>query len=271
MQEWLKYNQKISFALRRVKGHNVVMSFEVSGRHQSLPTVWLSRRALSWRGALPVFAVTLYFAILSGGVPEEGSVPGFGHAVLSTALYILVSVGSLLVGMGVDRSSFRRIYSIRGGERGLWYAIHRGIYYGVMIIVPAMLISILSGAVLSMLGYEEPLQDIFECLADEKSTAGVRVVLGVSAVVVAPVVEELVFRGVIFASLLRYCSLPMAVLISGVYFAAVHLHVTSFPALVFLGCTFATGYAVTGSILTPIIMHTLFNSFSLSLFSLTSY
>lgn len=226
----------------------------------------IRQRALSWWAALPPFAVTLYFAIINMGQEDEGGVLGFSHALWSTMLYIGVSLGSLLAGMAVDRSSFRRLYNIRGGD--LWFTIHRGAYYGVMIIIPAMMLSVLSGALLSFMGCEEPMQEIFEYMGDDGTTAGVRIILALSAVVVAPVVEELVFRGVIFATLLRYCSLPFAVLASGIYFAVVHLHLTSFPALLFLGCTFATGYAVTGSILTPIIMHTLFNAFSLSIFLL---
>jgi membrane protease YdiL (CAAX protease family) len=90
-----------------------------------------------------------------------------------------------------------------------------------------------------------------------------RVGLITAAVLIAPTVEEFVFRGILFRALLRHRRFAYAALLSGAYFALVHLHAPSFLPLLALSAAFSAGYAATGSILTPIVMHALFNAVSL--------
>jgi membrane protease YdiL (CAAX protease family) len=67
-----------------------------------------------------------------------------------------------------------------------------------------------------------------------------RVALAVLAVSVAPVAEELLFRGVLLSALLRRCGLITAALLSAAAFAAIHLpglgwHWYALPQLLLLG------------------------------------
>ena len=75
--------------------------------------------------------------------------------------------------------------------------------------------------------------------------------------VVAPVAEEIVFRGVLFSYLRRW-GLPMAVLVSTALFAALHLPAVPVTQVVG-GMVFAIAYHVSGSLMTPILIHTLGN------------
>lgn len=73
---------------------------------------------------------------------------------------------------------------------------------------------------------------------------GVRVALAVLVVCVAPVVEELVFRGVLLSGLMRYMKAGWAVAVTALIFGCVHLPDFKFawyaiPALVLLGAVLA--------------------------------
>jgi uncharacterized protein len=82
--------------------------------------------------------------------------------------------------------------------------------------------------------------------------------------ILAPVAEELVFRGPIFGCLRRW-ALPAAVLISTALFAAFHLPTIPVTQIIG-GIVFALAYASTGSLMTPIVIHMLGN---LAIFTLS--
>jgi hypothetical protein len=82
--------------------------------------------------------------------------------------------------------------------------------------------------------------------------------------ILAPVAEELVFRGLIFGYLRRW-ALPAAVLISTALFAAFHLPTIPVTQIIG-GIVFALAYASTGSLMTPIVIHMLGN---LAIFTLS--
>lgn len=90
----------------------------------------------------------------------------------------------------------------------------------------------------------------------------------VLAVIIAPVVEELVFRAGIFRFLQGRFSMTAAVLISSVLFGLVHGHFMSLPGLTMVGVALAIAYHRTGDIRVPIIFHALFNFNSLLLLRL---
>jgi len=82
--------------------------------------------------------------------------------------------------------------------------------------------------------------------------------------VIAPVAEEIVFRGLIFGYLRRW-GVPAAILISTALFAALHLPTIPVTQIVG-GAVFAIAYHLSGSLLTPITIHVLGN---LAIFTLS--
>jgi membrane protease YdiL (CAAX protease family) len=83
--------------------------------------------------------------------------------------------------------------------------------------------------------------------------------LGVTGVL-APVLEETIFRGFLMTSLTKWLPTPVAVLISAVAFAAAHLTPGEFPQLAALGVILGFSYAQTRNLLTPILIHSIWNS-----------
>ncbi|BBO80512.1 hypothetical protein DSCO28_10780 [Desulfosarcina ovata subsp. sediminis] len=82
---------------------------------------------------------------------------------------------------------------------------------------------------------------------------------------IAPVAEEIVFRGLIFGYLRRWGTVA-AVLISTAVFAAFHTGTTVPVTQIVGGIVFAVAYHVSGSLLSPIVIHVLGN---LAIFSLS--
>jgi len=92
----------------------------------------------------------------------------------------------------------------------------------------------------------------------------IKIYLVVLAVAVAPVTEELLFRGAVLPMLLKVTRPAMALVAVSFFFAAIHFHLPSLVPLFVIAAIFATGYAYSGSILVPIVTHMLFNAVNLT-------
>jgi membrane protease YdiL (CAAX protease family) len=105
----------------------------------------------------------------------------------------------------------------------------------------------------------EPQQQLFDLLR----AGGVGRTLGVvSVVLLAPTVEELVYRGVLFRALLVRVGTWPAALLSGVVFGLAHVglpHPAQYLALSVLGVLLALLYRRTGSLLAVVAAHAVFN------------
>jgi len=85
----------------------------------------------------------------------------------------------------------------------------------------------------------------------------------IGGAVVAPVVEELFFRGFVFGGLRQQYGWQRAALISSALFALLHLTPTAIIPIFILGYIFAFLYHRSGSIWPAILMHVLTNSLAL--------
>lgn len=80
-----------------------------------------------------------------------------------------------------------------------------------------------------------------------------------SAVLVAPVAEEIIFRGYLYPVVKRYSERWFAALFTGILFGVVHFNLMSFPALVVMGVVLVVLYEITGSLWVPIACHAAYN------------
>lgn len=99
-----------------------------------------------------------------------------------------------------------------------------------------------------------------------KSSQQVRIAIAVLATFTAPLVEETVYRGLLFSSLRRYLGVGVTVLIVTVMFAGVHVLQywgawVSVAGLSLLSLTLTVVRAKTKSILPCVLIHTLNNAF----------
>ena len=83
-----------------------------------------------------------------------------------------------------------------------------------------------------------------------------------SALVLAPLFEEILFRGMLYGGLRRKLGPWLAMAISGAAFSAVHASWNHAPALFVLGCALAWSYEKAGTIVAPIAFHAAFNGWT---------
>ena len=120
-----------------------------------------------------------------------------------------------------------------------------------------------SGWLLPRLGLNAEPQPVLHAIAGAPFWAQATLVFLAAAA--APATEELIFRGVVFPALSKPLGPAAAAAASAAVFAALHMNLLSFAPLFFMGLALCAAYAYSGSLLVPIVMHTLFNSVNLAL------
>jgi|SRR6185437_11611078 len=78
-------------------------------------------------------------------------------------------------------------------------------------------------------------------------------------VVIAPLSEELIFRGYLYGVFRQHIGSLKAALITSILFAAIHQHLPILPGLFLLAVGLSLAYEATGCLLVPILIHSLFN------------
>jgi membrane protease YdiL (CAAX protease family) len=89
---------------------------------------------------------------------------------------------------------------------------------------------------------------------------GGRLTMGAAAVLLAPVAEEVMFRGILYPVIKQFGGPQLALWAASLLFAAVHLNLATFVPLAFLAVVLTLLYEHTGNLLAPIMAHVLFNA-----------
>lgn len=87
----------------------------------------------------------------------------------------------------------------------------------------------------------------------------------ISTCLIAPLIEEMLFRGVILRAFLENYSVGNAVLLSSLLFALFHMTVSQLPVAFIVGCFLGWLYVRTRSLWPSIMGHFLYNSFAMLL------
>ena len=113
-----------------------------------------------------------------------------------------------------------------------------------------------------LFGKEIELQDAIRIYQDADEVI-VRILIAISVVIIAPIVEEVVFRGYIYTVTKRYTARIFSTIISAVLFGVVHNYIPGLVPLAFLAILLTISYEITGSLWAPISIHALFNASTL--------
>ena len=108
-------------------------------------------------------------------------------------------------------------------------------------------------------------QDLVKFLTSNSLSLRGKVLLFSFLLFEAPLLEELLFRGVIFGGLTKIMPVWGAILLSGFIFAVIHVNAATLIPLWFLGVAFAWLYVRTGTILASMAVHFTFNAVNLIL------
>ena len=142
-----------------------------------------------------------------------------------------------------------------------WGDPRRTLTYGGLGALGALVASIgimlLIVLVIYLLGGSNPLTTEAEQV--ETMTGGQLLVSIAVVVILAPIFEELFFRGLFYPPLRRSLGPTLAIIINGIIFGALHMRYLSIISLILVGMILAYVYEKTESLYAPILTHALYN------------
>jgi hypothetical protein len=134
-----------------------------------------------------------------------------------------------------------------------------GICAGILITYPVLWLNGMSFHLFEKLALHPQEQHTVEIL---RHTPGgmARIVSGIATIIIAPVGEELLFRGILYPTVKRHYGRQIALWGTAILFGAIHLNLSSFIPLVLLAAILVGLYEYTGNLLAPIAVHCVFNA-----------
>lgn len=143
-------------------------------------------------------------------------------------------------------------------ELGLRMPSIRELGIGVLGTLAAFIASTVVGGIIEAITHAKPQEQIISLF--EKLPAADIPVAVVTAVLIAPLAEELIFRGFLYNAVKHYLRAPAAIIVSSVLFAAAHGDLRLIPELGTAAIIFTCVYEYTGCMWANILCHALFNS-----------
>ncbi len=156
------------------------------------------------------------------------------------------------------------IFEIFGLKRPDWKRI--GIVV-VLAMLSIILLANIAGAIAEPLlkqtfGEKNPQQAVQMMMDAKANNPKMLIGLAFLACIVAPICEEIVFRGYFYAVMKRYSCRFFSAITTGLIFGLIHGSMWSLAPLVVIGIILAIVYELTGSLWAPMICHCLFNTMS---------
>lgn len=203
---------------------------------------------LAWLAGI-LGAVFASFFVVNAGDPTQLVVLLVGQ---NAAVIAYLAVIARNKGLGTLRADFG--FVVRWSD---WRWFFAGIGLQLIALVPTALLVALHG--------EEARQDVVKIADKSHGVVIPLIVLGVA--ILAPVAEELLFRGVLLRALLRRTEPDRAVLVSALVFGLIHVigdpslgSIVALPVLVGLGIVLGYEAVRTGDISRSILLHVGFNT-----------
>ena len=199
-----------------------------------------------------VVGIAIGMGVLSGD-PDVDPIATTGLTVQIVA-QVLTLLGMVVYLRGRGVLSWR----ILGPIRPRWSHVGIGMGLGVGGLILVLTLAEMTNRAFGP--FDAPEQYALEVA---NTSALVMVLAVVSAVLLAPIVEEVVFRSLLFQSVRRKLGLVAAMVISSLVFAYIHLEVVGNPpavvGLVALALWLAGAFHRSGSLVVPITAHATYN------------
>src|SRR5436190_7831644 len=207
---------------------------------------------------MALLIIMLLLAILSNLLGMRGSTEAQNPAagfVVATCLY-----GSILVLVHFmvqrHRTSWRAVFGFNSPRPLSALLMAMGV---TSIILPvAWGLGILSTKLMGQFHVDAVPQQSVRMLQTGISL-GPEIFLALLAIAIAPVTEELLFRGILYPFIKQQGYPKLAIWSTAVLFGALHLNLMTFVPLTFLGLVLAWLYDATDNLVAPIFAHGLFN------------
>ncbi len=237
-----------------------MVKISTSARSPLSPTLWPADAFVWWQSLLFAFGlfVTTVVAAIAFGLAWAGV---FGLASLkhpSTGFLLAVQCASYVPALILALYVLPRLAHRSLRDLGLRAPTPAEVGWGI---IGSAAMFLVSGAIG---GFEEHVlhQKVQETAVDLLKTVHgpLAFLFAFIACILAPIVEELVFRGFLFNALLRYSPVAIAAVLSALVFGIAHGSWSAFAPLAGAGLVLAVVYYRTGALSASMIAHAGFNA-----------
>ena len=127
------------------------------------------------------------------------------------------------------------------------------VIYCILFVPIIFLISVVSKLLLPEFTEQQQVNDLKDSIFEVISREGIVII------VLAPIIEEVVFRGLFYAALKSYFPWFVSLIFSSVIFSVIHENVLAFTLLFSLSVLLTFIYELYGKLFYPILIHSCFN------------
>jgi len=206
-----------------------------------------------------------YAAMFLGGIVGIGYREALPDSVskdlVSFALGTFIYQGVVLVLVHIFLQQHEMSWNNAFGFRQprLARAIFLGALVSILVLPVALSLAGLTERLIRAFGSAPEIQQPVKMVMEATSVRQL-IVHGLAAVIFAPIVEEIIFRGVLYPAVKRYSSPRAALWGVSLLFALTHMNLTALIALTVLGIILTFLYETTNNLVTPIVAHSVFNA-----------
>jgi membrane protease YdiL (CAAX protease family) len=214
---------------------------------------------------LGIFAC-LFAGILVVGLLRHVGAPGFqtpngpGSILASTLCFQGAAWGMIFLFLKRHGVPLREAFGLR--DENLGRALGKAILTLLVVLPSTLLLQKISILTMTHLGWMPQEQIAVEMITDSKAP-WLQIYLGFFAIVLAPVAEEFIFRGMLFPFIKQLGFPKLAWIGVSFLFALIHMNAPTFVPLFFFALAQTWLYARTDNLLAPITVHALFNASNL--------
>ena len=223
--------------------------------------------SLLWLGCALMLALAPGAAV--AGLFEDGSIAQMAANVTVLPVAILVGV---TVWFQVNRSFYQTPISLAAAfgfnRRNTGRCLLLGLVTGFGLVVIAMALALSTSLLIQALGDQAEPQKLVTLIAEEAAKpdqTGALVFFVVMAAVVAPVVEEILFRGILYPAIKQIGYPRIAAIGTAILFALFHVNLLTFASLTAVALGLIALYEFTDNLLAPIVAHAVFNASNLTM------
>jgi membrane protease YdiL (CAAX protease family) len=219
---------------------------------------WRADRAV-WLYAAYIAAMVLANIVAIGYKGDTPDKPGNELLVFGVGIFTSHIVTLVLVHIFLQQHRVGWNEAFGFNEPRLGRTLFLGALVSVLILPVGLSLTELVARLLKYFGTEPIVQQPVQMMKQASSTLQL-IVHGLAAVIFAPIVEEIIFRGVLYPTVKKYFNPKAGLWGVSLLFALSHQNLTVILPLTVLAIFLTFLYETTRNLLAPILAHSLFNA-----------
>ena len=233
------------------------------------PWVWQDAAIIMLAVCLVFSIATLILPFISDNTSGDLADDSIIVVIIKTLIFHGTALISIIALLKIRGFSWKQAFGAK--ENCFKHDILIGTAFYIAAIPIIIVIGWLYAMALTALHVPVDQQEIVSMFTSGTTPLWLKSYLIVLAVIVAPIVEEMCFRGILLPLFIKNNKPIAAIFLVSLLFAFVHFHIPSIAPLTAIAAAFSLAYIHTGSLVTSIVMHAIFNSISITMLIIIQY